>query len=66
MEHLVRKAMENHRKGKLTFRDLKDLSAVLGENVLKIEQDGPGLVIVPESAMDAINKWKKKAEDSDQ
>ena len=36
MEILVRQAMNNHKKGKLTFRDLKDLSFVLGEAELGI------------------------------
>lgn len=31
LEHLVLKAMDNHRKGRLTFHDLKDLAGVLGE-----------------------------------
>lgn len=36
LEHLVHKAMDNHRKGKLTFHDLKDLAFVLGEAELGI------------------------------
>jgi len=36
MEILVRQAMNNHKKGKLTFHDLKDLSFVLGEAELGI------------------------------
>ena len=36
LEHLVLKAMDNHRKGKLTFHDLKDLAFVLGEAELGI------------------------------
>jgi hypothetical protein len=36
LEHLVLKAMDNHRKGRLTFRDLKDLAFVLGEAELGI------------------------------
>ena len=37
MEILVRQAMENHRKGKLTFRDLKDLASVLGEDKMQVD-----------------------------
>ena len=62
LEILARKAMSNHVKGKLSFKDLKDLSSVLGEDVLTVKNDGPAMVVVPESAVDAINKWKKKAE----
>ena len=40
LEHLVLKAMDNHRKGRLTFRDLKDLAAILGEDVLRIQHEG--------------------------
>lgn len=36
MEILVRQAMNNHKKGKLTFHDLKDLAFVLGEAELGI------------------------------
>lgn len=36
LEHLVLKAMDNHRKGRLTFHDLKDLAFVLGEAELGI------------------------------
>ena len=40
MEALIIKAMDNHYKGKLAFRDLKDLAAILGEDVLRIQHEG--------------------------
>ena len=40
MEALILKAMDNHYKGKLAFRDLKDLAAILGEDVLRIQHEG--------------------------
>lgn len=53
MEHLVLKAMDNHRKGKLSFRDLKDLSAILGEQTLNVKTDGPRLLVVDEETLQA-------------
>lgn len=63
LDHLVRKAMDNHRKGKLTFRDLKDLSAILGENTLTVETDGPRLLVVDNETLQAAAKWSSKKED---
>ena len=57
MELLVRKAMDNHRKGKLSFRDLKDLAAVLGEEKVHIETDGPQVIVVSAEAVQAAKKW---------
>lgn len=62
-EYLVRKAIDNHRKGKLTFRDLKDLSAILGENILTVETDGPRLLVVDNETLQAAAKWSSKKED---
>lgn len=64
LDHLVRKAMENHRKGKLTFHDLKDLAAILGENVIKVETDGPRLLVVDSETLQAAAKWSSKPETS--
>lgn len=64
LDHLVRKAMENHRKGKLTFHDLKDLAAILGENVLKVETDGAKLLVVDSETLQAAAKWSSKPEAS--
>jgi hypothetical protein len=36
LEVLVRKAMNNHREGKLTFKDLQNLAIVLGETQLTL------------------------------
>ena len=62
MEHLVRKAMENHRKGKLTFHDLKDLAAVLGEGTLNVKTEGPAIVPMTPEAIEALSKWSSKEE----
>lgn len=60
MEILVRQAMNNHKKGKLTFHDLKDLAAILGENVLKVETDGAKLLVVDAETLRAADKWSSK------
>lgn len=60
LEILVRRAMENHNRGKLTFMDIRCLASIMGEDKLSIETNGPAMVIVPESAIAAIDKWKKK------
>lgn len=60
LDHLVRKAMDNHRKGKLTFRDLKDLSAILGEQTLNVKSDGPRLLVVDEETLQAAAKWSSQ------
>jgi hypothetical protein len=39
LEVLVRKAMNNHREGKLTFKDLRNLAIVLGETQLTLTLD---------------------------
>ena len=59
-EFLVRKALLNHQQGKLTFRDLKDMAAVLGEATINVKSDTPGLLVVPEGTIDALEKWKAK------
>ena len=64
MEILVRQAMNNHKKGKLTFHDLKDLAAILGENVLKVETDGAKLLVVDSETLQAAAKWSSKPETS--
>lgn len=60
MEILVRQAMNNHKKGKLTFRDLKDLAAVLGEQTINVKTDGPQIVPMPPEAIEALGKWANK------
>lgn len=59
-ELLVMQAVKNHKDGKLTFRDLRDLARIMGEDTINIKTDGPAMVVVPESALPAIDKWKKK------
>jgi hypothetical protein len=53
-------AVKNHKDGRLTFRDLRDLARIMGEDTINIKTDGPAMVVVPESALPAIDKWKKK------
>lgn len=59
-ELLVMQAVKNHKDGKLTFKDLRDLAHIMGEDTINIKTDGPAMVVVPESALPAIDKWKKK------
>lgn len=59
-EYLIRKAIGNHKDGKLTFRDLKDLSAVLGEATLNVKSDGPRLLVVDAETLQAASKWSSK------
>lgn len=44
-EILVMKAVNNHKDGKLTFKDLRDLSRILGEDVLNIKTDTPYILM---------------------
>lgn len=60
MEILVRQAMNNHKKGKLTFHDLKDLASVLGEQTINVKTDGPQIVPMPPEAIEALGKWAAK------
>ena len=50
---LVKKAMANHAKGKLGFKDLKDLADLLGESVQTLAVEGNGFQIVINSKEDA-------------
>lgn len=61
-EFLIRKAINNHKDGRLSFKDLKDLGAVLGESVLKVETDGPRLLVVDSETLQAAAKWSSKPE----
>ena len=61
-ELLVMKAVNNHREGKLTFKDLRDLSRILGEDTINIKTDGVALHIDKDTA-DALDKWTAKADD---
>lgn len=63
-EFLIRKAINNHKDGRLSFKDLKDLGAVLGESVLKVETDGPRLLVVDSETLQAAAKWSSKPETS--
>ena len=61
LEALVVKAMSNHAKGKLTFKDLKDLQDLLGESIqnVNVKTDAAIVPMTPE-AIDALNKWTSK------
>lgn len=52
MEYLAEKAINNHAKGDMTFKDLRDLQKILGEDVKTIDF-GDGIKIVVESKEDA-------------
>ena len=56
----VAKALENHAKGKLTFKDLQDLQQLLGEAVEKHEMNVQGRVEYgPEGVDELIKKHCK-------
>ena len=59
-EILVMKAVNNHKDGKLTFKDLRDLSRILGEDVLNIKTEGGVVLHVDRETADAISKWTTK------
>ena len=59
-EALIIQAVNNHKKGQLTFRDLKYLTDVLGEATLNIKTDGPQVIVVSEKSVQAADKWSKK------
>lgn len=45
-EFLIRKAIQNHKDGRLGFKDLKDLSRILGEDTINIKTDGTPIQVV--------------------
>lgn len=48
-ELLVMQAVKNHKDGKLTFKDLRDLSRILGEDMLTINTNAPISIAVSSS-----------------
>lgn len=58
-ELLVMQAVKNHKDGKLTFKDLRDLSRILGEDTLNINTNGPQVIVVSQQAIEASKKWGK-------
>ena len=62
-ELLIMQAVNNHKNGKLTFRDLKDLARILGEDTLNIKTEGPQVVVVSQQAVEAAQKWSSKEEE---
>lgn len=61
LEALVLKAMNNHAKGKLSFKDLKDLADLLGESIqnVNVKTDAAIVPMTPE-AIEALGKWASK------
>lgn len=59
-EYLVAKVLENHARGKLTFKDMKDLQDLLGESSLNVnvKSEGFHIEVSPE-----IAKMMKEDED---
>lgn len=62
-ELLIMQAVNNHKNGKLTFRDLKDLARILGEDTINIKTEGPQVVVVSQQAVQAAQKWSSKEEE---
>lgn len=63
---LIKKAMANHAKGKLSFKDLKDLADLLGESIqnVSVQTDAPIVAMTPE-AIQALGKWASKGADKE-
>lgn len=60
MEWLVLKAMQNA-QGNVSFRDLKDIQALLGESVQNVNVTGdPKVVEMTQEAISALGKWSGK------
>lgn len=62
-ELLVMQAVKNHKDGKLTFKDLRDLARILGEDTLNINTNGPQMIVVSAAAIQSASKWAKKKGD---
>ena len=61
-EILVIQAVKNHKDGKLTFKDLRDLARILGEDVINVRTEGPAIVPMTPEAIEALSKWSSKEE----
>lgn len=53
MEYLAAKAISNHAQGEMTFKDLRDLQHLLGEDKQTLNLEGDGIRIVVENAEQA-------------
>ena len=53
MEYLAAKAISNHAQGEMTFKDLRDLQHLLGEDKQILNLEGDGIRIVVENAEQA-------------
>lgn len=62
LEALARKTLANHYNGKLTFKDLRNLSAILGEDTLNIKTEGGVSLQVVVGSQEAAEGLKKAIE----
>ena len=62
LEALARKTLTNHYNGKLTFKDLRNLSAILGEDTLNIKTEGGVSLQVVVGSQEAAEGLKKAIE----
>lgn len=46
LEYLAEKAISNHAQGEMTFRDLRDLQKLLGEDVQNVNLTGEAQIVV--------------------
>lgn len=58
LEYLVEKAITNHAMGEMTFKDLRELQKLFGEDKQTLKLEGDGLRIIVENGEQA-----KKIED---
>ena len=61
-EYLIAKALLNASKDEtLSFRDIKEIQAILGESVQNVNVTGdPKVVEMTQEAIDALSKWSGK------
>lgn len=60
LEYLVAKAIDNHARGKLTFKDLTALLELLGEKELTVTHKTDGPLVITEAEAQALDKWAGK------
>lgn len=59
-QYLVAKTLDNHARGKLTFKDLKDLQDILGESVqnFNLQSDKPLIIVASEDEAEKLRNIK--------
>lgn len=62
LEYLVAKVIDNHARGKLTFKDMTYLMEILGEKQLTVKHEGDQRLVVTQQEADALDKWAAKDE----